>query len=207
VTAMERTNREKSPRAGPAHFSRLNRHIRMFLLSLVSLCSALPSYAQQAKPDEYQIEATYLYDFTRFVAWPTQTSTQNQPFGICVLGTDPFGRELDAVLAGGHVGNRSLVAKRISKPQQTSECQILFVSASEEGRLNEILTALDRSSVLTVSDIPQFSQRGGMIQFVLDGGKVRFEVNLSKAGDAGLTLSSDLLRVALAVRRHSQPGQ
>jgi hypothetical protein len=59
---------------------------------------------------------------------------------------------------------------------------------------------------LTVSDIPQFSQRGGMIQFVLVGNKLRFEVNLANAQAAGLTLSSDLLKVAVTVRKSSQSG-
>ncbi len=68
------------------------------------------------------------------------------------------------------------------------------------------MRSLDKAGVLTVSDIPQFSQRGGMIQFVVVGNKVRFEVNLTSAQDAGLTLSSDLLKVAVAVRKSPQPG-
>ncbi len=195
-----RTNRESTPPRAP--FTHVSRYLVGLSLFLVPLCTGL-LYGQQVKPDEYQIEATYLYDFTRFVAWPSQAGAENKPFGICVLGQDPFGGELDTVLAGEHIGNRTLVAKRISKPQETSECQILFVSASEEGHLKEILDVLDGSSVLTVSDIPRFSEQGGMIEFVLNKGKVRFEVNLRKASDAGLTLSSDLLRVALSVRRDS----
>jgi hypothetical protein len=61
---------------------------------------------------------------------------------------------------------------------------------------------LDKTAVLTVSDMPQFAQRGGMIQFVLEGNRVRFEVNLIATQHAGLTLSSDLLKVATAVRRN-----
>jgi hypothetical protein len=83
------------------------------------------------------------------------------------------------------------------------DCRVLYISASEDGRLKEILAGLDKSGVLTVSDIPQFSQRGGMIQFVLVGNKLRFEVNLTNAQTAGLTLSSDLLKVAVAVRKSS----
>jgi hypothetical protein len=82
----------------------------------------------------------------------------------------------------------------------------LYISVSEGARLKEILVNLAKTSILTVSDLPQFLQRGGIIQFVTIGNKVRFEVNLSSAQNAGLTLSSDLLKVAVAVRKISQPG-
>jgi hypothetical protein len=77
---------------------------------------------------------------------------------------------------------------------------------SEESRLAEILKMLDKASILTVSNVAKFSQRGGMIQFVVEANKIRFEVNLTSAERAGLTLSSELLKVATAVTRSSQPG-
>jgi hypothetical protein len=80
------------------------------------------------------------------------------------------------------------------------------MSAAEGNRLNKIMEGLDREAVLTVSDMPQFSQRGGMIQFVLEGKKVRFEVNLTAVQRAGLTLSSELLKVATTVRRNPASG-
>ena len=86
------------------------------------------------------------------------------------------------------------------------DCQILFISSSEANRLNKIIEALDKNAVLTVSDIPQFSQRQGMIQFVLEENRIRFEVNLTATQRAGLTLSSELLKVATAVRKNPQPG-
>jgi len=72
--------------------------------------------------------------------------------------------------------------------------------------LKEILTSLGTASVLTVSDLPEFVRRGGMVQFVLEGNRVRFEVNLATAEHAGLTLSSELLKVATNVRRTGQLG-
>jgi hypothetical protein len=88
----------------------------------------------------------------------------------------------------------------------SGDCQILFISSSEAKRLNKIIEALDKSAVLTVSDIPQFSQRRGMIQFVLEENRIRFEVNLTATQRAGLTLSSELLKVATVVRKNPQPG-
>lgn len=167
------------------------------------LCSPAP-VAPQSRPGEYQVKAVYLYNFTRFVEWPPlPASGKDAFFPICVLGKDPFGALLDATLSGQAKGGQTLVVRRLSKPQDAPACRLLFVAASEESHLKGILAVLGRASVLTVSDIPRFSERGGMIEFVLKGDKVRFEVNLSNATDAGLTVSSDLLKVALAVRKNA----
>ncbi len=163
--------------------------------------------AQQPKASEYLVKATYLYNFGRFVQWPpTAVAAQGDSFPICVIGQDPFGAALDNILAGEAIDGKSVVARRITKPQEAMNCRVLYISPSEDSRLKELLVALDKAGVLTVSDIPQFSQRGGMIQFVLAGNKIRFEVNLTNAQNAGLTLSSDLLKVAVAVRKSPQPG-
>jgi hypothetical protein len=158
------------------------------------------SLAQSPKPTDYDVKAAYLYNFGRFVEWPPKVTTMGT-FNICVLGDDPFGRALDQTLARETIGNRSVAARRISRPEESIDCQILFISSSEAHRLTKIIDSLDRSAVLTVSDIPQFAQHRGMIQFVPDGNRVRFEVNLNATQHAGLTLSSELLKVATAVRR------
>jgi uncharacterized protein DUF4154 len=163
--------------------------------------------AQQAKPNEYQVKATYLYNFGRFVKWPgTVPAGKGDSFSVCVIGQDPFGSILDSTLAGEALDGRPVVLRRISKPQDAGECRILFISSKEEKHLSEILTALDQSGVLTVSDMPGFTRRGGMIQFVLEGDRVRFEINLASAESARLVLSSELLKVAASVRRNGRSG-
>jgi hypothetical protein len=181
---------------------RLLHFFRLGLAVLASLFAVAPSSpGQQSKPSEYAVKATYLYNFAKFVEWPAAAAKEDS-FAICVLGQDPFGQALDATLAGEAIEGKPVVARRISNPVDSVNCRILFISASEAIRLKEILAAIDKSAALTVSDMPEFSRRGGMIQFVLDGSRVRFEVNLSTARDAGLTLSSELLKVAVEVRRN-----
>jgi hypothetical protein len=163
--------------------------------------------AQQPKPSEYQVKATYLYNFGRFVKWPGKLSAgKGDSFSVCVLGQDPFGSILDSTLAGETLDGKPVVLRRISKPQDAGECRILFISSKEEKRLSEIFTALDESGVLTVSDMPNFARRGGMIQFVLEGERVRFEINLASAESARLVLSSELLKVAASVKRNVRSG-
>jgi YfiR/HmsC-like len=184
--------------------------LRRLLLAVATawgLVSLPVAGAQSPKPTDYQVKAAYLYNFGRFVEWPVKSATApNNSFTICVLGEDPFGQALDVTLAGETIGNQKVTARRISSPQESADCQILFISSSEAKRLNKIIEALDKNAVLTVSDIPQFSQRQGMIQFVLEENRIRFEVNLAATQRAGLTLSSELLKVATAVRKNPQPG-
>jgi hypothetical protein len=181
-------------------------YLRVSIAVLASMFAIRSLPAQQAKPSEYAVKATYLYNFARFVEWPSGAVTNGDSFAICILGHDPFGPALDATLTGEAIEGKPVVAKRISQAQESASCRIVFISSSEEARLKEILAAIDKSSVLTVSDMPQFSRRGGMIQFVLEGSRVRFEVNLTNAQNAGLTLSSELLKVSVAVRRNIQEG-
>src|SRR6266853_4239034 len=162
-------------------------------------------HAQQPKPTEYKVKATYLYNFGRFVRWPT-AAAQDNSFPICVLGQDPFGPTLDSTLVGESIDGKPVVVRRISRAQDVGDCRILFISSAEENHLKQILAALEKSGVLTVSDMPDFSRQGGMIQFVLEGDKVRFEVNLASAEAAKLIVSAELLKVAATVRKNVQPG-
>jgi len=163
--------------------------------------------AQKApKPNEYEVKAVYLYNFGKFVRWPEAAAeTKNEHFVICVLGQDPFGPSLNATVNGETINGTNVVTTQVAKPEDAANCRILFISSSEAARLKQILSALARSSVLTVSDLPQFSRHGGMVEFVLDGNKVRFEVNLAPAEHAGLTFSSELLKLAANVRK-TRPG-
>lgn len=180
-----------------------SRRPRRMVVAVAGFLFAVSSILAEQKPNEYQVEAAYLYNFGRFVEWPPKvTPTTSDAFTICVLGEDPFGRALDATFAGATIEKKSVVARRISSPNESADCQILFLSSSEAGRVNKIIESLDKTAVLTVSDMPQFSKRGGMIQFILEGNRVRFEVNLNATQKAGLTLSSELLKVATSVRRN-----
>ncbi|MGC2403566.1 MAG: YfiR family protein [Acidobacteriaceae bacterium] len=193
--------------AFPRHrgFWRDRRRLLWRFLVAVPLFTVFSAHGQQ-RPTQYQVEATYLYNFSQFVAWPATQSTERNPFNICVLGQDPFGPALTNLLADATVGGKSVTAKRIATAPEAVDCRILFISSSEQTRLKEILTTLASASVLTVSDLPEFTQRGGMVQFLLVDDRVRFEVNLAAAKRGGLTLSSELLKVATNVIRTIPAG-
>lgn len=108
---------------------------------------------------------------------------------------------MDRLVDGERIGGKTVVDKRISRMEDASGCSILYISSSEADRLDRILALLKDVPVLTVSDIPDFADRGGIIQFVLRDSRVRFTVNLAPAQHDRLTLSSELLKVALDVKR------
>jgi hypothetical protein len=155
---------------------------------------------QATKPGEYQIKAAYLYNFGKFVQWPPRTAeAKNDPFRICVLGQNPFGVMLDG-LSGQTINGQSVSTRQIPRAQDAEKCDVLFVGTSEQGHVRVILEVIQKLPVLTVSDMPHFVARGGMIEFVAQRNKVRFEVNRAAAERAGLSLSSELLKLAVNVK-------
>jgi hypothetical protein len=157
--------------------------------------------AQPSKASAGQVQAAYLDNFGKFVKWPAGApANHGSAFVICVLDQDPFGDTLKSALTGESVDGRPVTVKRIAHAQDAEGCHILFISAAQAKDLGGILTTLDDSSILTVSDMPDFSKRGGMIQFVFEGDRVRFEINLESTEKSHLVLASELLKVAAAVR-------
>jgi hypothetical protein len=176
------------------------------LVVLIAFLSAPYIAAQQAHPTESQVKAAYLFNFGKFVRWPAPSSNQSESLEICVLGKNPFGLVLDATVKGETINGRPVDTKTILSLHEAEGCRILFVSMSEEGHLNAILTGARHLPALTVSDIPHFAERGGMIGLVSQEDRIRFEVNTAPVADADLTVSSELLKVASKVIRKSGGG-
>jgi hypothetical protein len=165
---------------------------------LLALLLAVPGLLGAQTAPEYDVKAAFLYNFTKFVDWPSDAFPDPGNLKICVLGENPFGGSLQT-LAGEQVGNRKLTVVRTDSLAKPAGCQILFISRSERENLNKILTAVGDAPVLTVADSNGFADRGVMINFVLEGSKVRFEINTGAADRAGIKISSKLLQLAKKV--------
>jgi hypothetical protein len=163
--------------------------------------------AQQPRPLDLEVKAVYLLNFGRFARWPSpDVAIAPKTFSLCVLGRDPFGTTLDSVVRGETIGGKLVVARRLARPEDAVGCDVLFISAPAGSRIKSILEKIDRAATLTVSDIPDFVEQGGMIQFVPDGARIRFAVNVAATERVGLMLSSELLRVAVAIKTDGKPG-
>lgn len=160
--------------------------------------AASPQEHQSPKEyQEYQVKAVFLFHFAQFVDWPPSAFPEPQtPLVIGVLGKDPFGAYLDEIVLGETVNNHPLAVHRYARVEEITTCHILFISRSEEDRLEQVLVGLKGRDILTVGDADRFSARGGMIRFVTEQGRIRLRINLKAAEAANLKLSSKLLRPA-----------
>jgi YfiR/HmsC-like len=164
-------------------------------IRVVVCCLGVVTQAQSAT--EYQVKAAFLFNFAKFVKWPADAFPGvDAPLQICLLGQDPFGHEFEEVIGDKSVNSHRIEVIHPSGVPQARGCQIIFVASSEKGQLLEILRGLRGASVLTVGDTAGFATMGGIINFVLDDGRVRFEINMKAAERAHLKISARLLTVA-----------
>jgi uncharacterized protein DUF4154 len=168
--------------------------------ALLCLVSAGAGSAQTSPSSEYQVKAAFLYHFSQFVDWPEGTfKAADSPVRYCTIGEDPFHGALDASLSEKTIGARPLQVIHFKQAQDFRGCQILFIGAGEKKLVGTVLASLRGTPVLTVGESQDFVQDGGMIGFLLEENKIRFEVNLDAAEHAKLKLSSRLLALAKRV--------
>jgi len=156
--------------------------------------------AQSALQREYEIKAAYLYNFINYIDWPADSlPPAGGTITIGIVGENPFGPAIDP-LKGKQIKGRTLAVKQITTPKDLEACQIVFISVSEKARLPEIFGQLKDSKTLTVSEMDGFAAQGGIINFISERNKVRFEINPDAARRTGLTISSELLKLAKLVK-------
>lgn len=177
-------------------------HLRVAcLLAMFTISPVAPGglSAQTRSPrdyDESEIRVGFLYNFALFTEWPEGAfGASTAPFVFCVLGDDPFGPALDPV-EGRTAKGRMIEVRRFDGLEDLDECHILFISSSERERLADVVEFLGSSSVLTVGEMEDFAERGGIINLIITRNKLRFEINLEAGDRAGLQLSSQLLNLA-----------
>ncbi|MEJ1963083.1 MAG: YfiR family protein [Gammaproteobacteria bacterium] len=173
---------------------------RHVLLRLPLLLVASLSIGASSGLAEYQVKAVFLFNFTQFVEWPPEAFADAQsPFVIGVLGRDPFGKALDDAVRGEKVNGHSLVVQRYDRVSDLKPCQILFIDQSARTEAGKAIEALGHQRTLTVSDFEADAAREVIIRFLNEDKKIRLRINVDSARDAGLVISSKLLRPSQVV--------
>lgn len=160
--------------------------------------AALSMGASIARADdlpEYRLKAAFVYNFMLFTEWPAATGNT---LNLCVHGKDPFGPEIDG-LQGKPAAARSIAVHRKTAGESLKNCQVVFIAPSMIGSLPNVLESLKGQPTLTLADSPGAMHKGVALNMAVAQGKVTFEANLLAAREAGLNLSSKLLRLATEV--------
>lgn len=171
----------------------MKKHVLILLWSM--LLAMRCADADHLAATEYEIKAAFIYNFAKFVDWPASLSPE---ISLCILGKDSFADAFED-FQGKPVGGKKFTARRIAAPGEAKSCAILFISSSEKDNLGRILGAVKGFNLLTVGDTEGFAQHGVMINLYLEGGKVRFELNLEAVRSTGLRMSSRLLQLGKIV--------
>src|SRR4051812_18080644 len=175
--------------------------VLVFALSLGRRTDASGGSTAAPQSPEYLIKAAYLYNFAMFVDWPPEAfPASGAPIVIGVVGTGPFGWALDRMVLDKRINNRPIVVERFKLGDDVRRCQILFVSPSESAHMGDVVQKVGSQAVLIVGDESDAVIRGGTIAFTVRNDKVGFEINLTAARRARLTISSKLLNLAQVVR-------
>jgi hypothetical protein len=193
---LSEPKREDNPAEATQPFMRL-RATPILSLGLVWLLAPGGGRAQESPTTEYQLKAAFVLNFARFVEWPPAAFAKaDSHIVLGILGENPFGNILEQTIQGKKVNSRELEVTKLPSPAGATNCHILFIGASDKARLAEILKGLGRASVLTVGETDGFTESGGIINFVRQGNKIRFQINEVAAKSAGLKISSKLLSLA-----------
>jgi len=162
------------------------------------VCSADP--AGQTLEAEHQLKAAFVSKVPQFTEWPEATLDGLQRIELCVTRPNPFGTSLRELVAGERLGTRPLVVREIDSPQELDACQLLFVANQSPRERRGLLDRARTLPILTVGDAATFIDEGGIVALRMVNGRVRFDVNVEAANQAGLRLSSQLLQLALSIR-------
>jgi len=166
------------------------------------LLLAVAGGARAADDLELKVKAAFLFNFAKFATWPpAKLSAADAPLYLCVDGAGPIGRVLEDTVRGRTIDGHAIEVLQSARAEELRRCHVVYLATTEPARIAADLAALSSNGVLTVHEAPE-AQPGGVVRFFLsDGGRVRFEINVTAASREQLALSSKLLEVSQVVNR------
>jgi hypothetical protein len=158
---------------------------------------AMASVFQVKAQSDFRVQSVFLYNFTRLVAWPADYQTGD--FVVAVFGNSPIYSEVVAMAETKKAGNQNIVAKTFNSAADISKCHILYVPSTQNRRLEEIVEALNSKNIkaLIVTDSRNAIRSGSVINFTVVDSRQRFELSQANAARMGLTLGTEISRLAI----------
>lgn len=154
------------------------------------------------RAEEYRIKSAYLEKITRFIQWPEPAAAKDEKlfFVIGIAGENPFNGILQEDYMERQIKGKPVRVIKISGIEGIKSCDLLFISGSEEDRLEEYIRMAEQFNVLTVGDTAGFAQKGVHINFYIKKQKVLFKINPEAMKRAALSAGSLLLDYATVVK-------
>lgn len=165
------------------------------MLCTSAMASATPMQAGTlTRASQDALEAAYIYNFIRFTSWPDEGD--DAPATVLVAGDDRVRAAMQKIAAEA---NRSGYPRLRIDPCVRLSClarpQVVFIGSDQEPHLQQWLDKARGQPVLTVSDIPGFADRGGMIELVRHRNHLSFRINRQAIEAAKLYVSAQLLQL------------
>jgi hypothetical protein len=169
------------------------------LLPLAAANAASPGDTSVVASEE-RVEAAYLHKFLNYADWPPASFPQaDSPYVIGVAGDDTVADELARIAAGRSVNNRGVIVKRMLPGEPVTELHMLFIGRAERARQAQWLRQVKGRAILAVTAADGALDQGSIINFRTVDDRVRFEVSVEAADQAGIRLNSRLFSVATNV--------
>lgn len=172
----------------------LNRRIQLLLVTL--LLSSF-SMSKRQTTGEYSVKAAFIYKFTNYIEW--DAGIKGDEFVVCVLGSSPINEALAAIAKSSMAKGKKMMVKHCQTTDEVGNCQILFISQKAAQPLPEILSKIPKEGILTISERVGFAEAGTALNFIVVDNRLRFEANPKAIYSSGLTVSSQLLKLAILV--------
>jgi hypothetical protein len=179
--------------------------LRRLLAVMMVVLVVFATSAVDAQPRAYsadEVKAAFLYRFGTYVEWPS-AGPPSDPITIAVLGAPSVAMQLATYLPGRSIQGRPVAVRQISKIEDVGDSELVFIGNDRSSMLDELIMAIGKRPTLVVTDASDGLAHGAMVNFQLVDQRVRFEISLRKAQDAGLVLSSRLLSAAIRVETSS----
>jgi len=165
-------------------------------VALICVMMTVMSF-QKAFAQKEKYHSIFIYNFSKYVKWPDAVSSGK--FIIGVMGSSTIQSELKEMAASKQVNGMAIEVKQCNSVADIKGCHILYISASESGKLDQVVSQAQSQSVLIVTDKPGLAKQGAAINFVEVDGKIKFELNQGSAESHGLKVSGSLTSLAILV--------
>jgi hypothetical protein len=153
--------------------------------------------------DEQSLTAAYLERVTRFIENKkyTEFDSRSEYFKILVVGKNDYQRVFDEIFSNQTIRNRKVELSYSYSFQEyaTNKPNMIFVTKGFTGDVEQIVKYANRNGILTIAEKIGVGKQGIHINLYKESQRLKIEINLKSANDAGFSISHLLLKNARLV--------